>query len=53
MTPTGIVQQRVSDRQTCVGSSADHNDIFFLLDLEVAPDLRIPSVEHVNMWLLD
>jgi len=31
----------------------DYNDIFFPLELEPGTVLRIPSVEHVNMRLLD
>jgi len=31
----------------------DYNDIFFPMELEPGSVLRIPSVEHVNMRLLD
>jgi nucleoid-associated protein YgaU len=31
----------------------DYNDIFFPLELQPGTDLRIPSVEHVQMRLLD
>lgn len=31
----------------------DYNDIFFPLELTPGTDLRIPSVEHVQMRLLD
>jgi hypothetical protein len=31
----------------------DYNAIFFPLELEPGSVLRIPSVEHVNMRLLD
>lgn len=31
----------------------DYNDIFFPMKLEPGSVLRIPSVEHVNMRLLD
>ena len=31
----------------------DYNDIFFPLELEVGAVLRIPSVEHVNMRLIE
>ena len=31
----------------------DYNDIFFPLELEVGTVLRIPSMEHVQMRLLD
>ena len=32
---------------------ADYNDIFFPLELETGSVLRIPSVEHVQMRILD
>ena len=31
----------------------DYNDIFFPLELEVGTVLRIPSVDHVNMHLVE
>ena len=31
----------------------DYNDIFFPLEIELGAVLRIPSVEHVNMRLLE
>ena len=31
----------------------DYNDIFFPMELEPGSVLRIPSLEHVNMRLLD
>lgn len=31
----------------------DYNDVFFPLELEVGSILRIPSVEHVNMRLIE
>ena len=31
----------------------DYNDIFFPLEIERGAVLRIPSVEHVNMRLID
>jgi hypothetical protein len=32
---------------------ADYNDLFFPLELETGAVLRIPSVEHVQMRILE
>lgn len=48
-----LLAHRYLDRAGLWWIICDYNDIFFPLELEPGSVLRIPSVEHVNMRLLD